>query len=81
MIEAEIKDWPAEVKNLDPGKDNLDARLDWVERSRSLAQRLKVAGQAPNLETGGGGGGKGAAGVADKIIKSSYFIPGQGDKK
>lgn len=39
-LTAEIKAWPAEVKALDPGEDDLLARLAWVEKARPLAQKL-----------------------------------------
>lgn len=40
-LEAQIKDWPKEVKDLDPGKDaGLEARLDWAERVKPLVEKL-----------------------------------------
>ena len=46
QLEAEIKEWPDEVKALDPGKDaDLLVRLDWLNRSRALAEKL--SGQPP----------------------------------
>jgi hypothetical protein len=52
MIDAQTKDWPEELKELDPGKDNAKARLEWFERSRKLAERLKTT--VPNPEHGSG---------------------------
>lgn len=51
-VESEIKDWPKEVKALDPGKEQLEARLDWVEKSRPLAQRLASLPTPPATEAG-----------------------------
>lgn len=54
LIESEVKDWPDEVKSLDPGADKLDDRLAWIERSRALAARLKALPTAPTTEAGRG---------------------------
>lgn len=53
-LEAQIAGWPDEVKALDPGKDKLDERLAWVEKSKALAERLKAAPTAPSTEAGAG---------------------------
>lgn len=54
LIDGEIKDWSDEIKSLDPGKESLDARMAFVERSRALAARLKILPFAPNTEAGAG---------------------------
>jgi hypothetical protein len=41
QLEATIKDWPDEVKAFDPGKKaSLQARLDWLEKSKPLVAKL-----------------------------------------
>lgn len=55
QIEDQIKDWPEEVKALDPGNSDLEVRLAWVERVKPLAQKLVTPAKAPNLEGGGKG--------------------------
>jgi hypothetical protein len=55
QIDAQIKDWPAEVKALDPGGDDLDARMAWVEKSKPLAEKLGKALTAPDTDAGKGG--------------------------
>lgn len=53
MIDTEIKDWPAELKALDPGKEvSTEARKKWVETSRPLAIRLLGDKKAPDTEHG-----------------------------
>lgn len=54
LIESEIAAWPAEVKKLDPGAGNLEARLTWVENARDLAKKLASVPTAPNTEAGAG---------------------------
>lgn len=54
LIEAEIAQWPEELRALDPGKDALDARLAWVEKSRALAQRLGALPKAADTDAGKG---------------------------
>lgn len=52
QIDAEIKAWPKEVAALDPGTDNLDARLAFVQKSRALAAALQAKPPAPDTEVG-----------------------------
>lgn len=47
MITAEIEKWPAEVKDLDPGADNVAARLAWATKGRALAAKLAGATPVP----------------------------------
>ena len=48
QLDAEIKDWPAELKSLDPGKDaDLLARFDWLQKSRALAAKLTATTVSP----------------------------------
>lgn len=60
QLEQEIKDWPAEVKTFDPGKDApIEERLAWRNKSRPLMERLgqqargAQPGMARNPPTGG----------------------------
>lgn len=54
MMNDQIADWPDEVKALDPGKDQLEARIAWVKSAKPLADRLKQTPSAPNTEAGAG---------------------------
>ena len=70
-IDTEVKEWPEEVTKLDPGKDDVLARIKWLDNSRSLAVRLKTLGAPPNLQFGlrgsGGGNGQGATTVLQQV--------------
>jgi hypothetical protein len=73
MADAEIAAWPDEVKGTDPGGTNVEARLDWLEKMRPLAQRLASLPKAPATEAGAGSGtlpaltpGEGKAGEGGK---------------
>lgn len=60
QIDELIKDWPKEVKELDPGKVDFEVRQTWAERVKPLAQKLMFGGKSPNFEAGdkGKSGGK-----------------------
>lgn len=78
MIESEIKDWPVEVKASDPGADNIQARLKWVESMRPLAKRLIETNKAPDGEHSQGGGTQKTGDAASRITaRSHYAVPGQ----
>jgi hypothetical protein len=57
LVDSEIKDWPAELVQLDPGTDDAEKRMLWVEKSRDLAKRLLATGIPPNTQLGNPGGG------------------------
>src|SRR5258708_13818767 len=43
QIEAQVKDWPQEVKAFDPGSDApIEQRLAWLEKSKPLIEKLTV---------------------------------------
>lgn len=53
QLEATIKDWPAEIKALDPGKDaDLEKRLEWMDKAKLAVDKLVKTparpGNAPN---------------------------------
>jgi len=55
QIEAQVKDWPAEVRAFDPGPDaSVEQRLSWLEKSKPLIEKLQMQaraqqpGNAPN---------------------------------
>lgn len=52
VIDDEVKDWPASVVKTDPGVENLDARLGWVETHRDMAKEILAAKAAPNGQHG-----------------------------
>lgn len=49
-IDEEIDGWPKEVAEMDPGEDDVEARLKWLSKSRALAARLS------SLDDGSGEG-------------------------
>lgn len=54
QIEAQIKDWPAEAKIFDPGKDApIESRLDWMNKAKALVDKLN-ANTAPQSRPGNG---------------------------
>jgi len=60
QIEAEIKDWPPEVKSLVPGPDvAVESRLEHITRLRPLQEKLQVQargtspGNSPNPRPSG----------------------------
>ena len=43
QINADIKDWPEEVKSLDPGKDaSVETRLAWVAKARPIVEKMNA---------------------------------------
>lgn len=61
QLEETIKDWPAEVKTFDPGKDaGVEARMEWVNKSKPLVEKLVGSparpGNRPNPAAAGGNG-------------------------
>jgi hypothetical protein len=48
QIEAQIKDWPAEAKIFDPGKDvPIEQRLEWMNKAKALVDKLQVQARQP----------------------------------
>lgn len=81
LVEAEIATWPDEVKALDPGAKQVDARLDWLERSRPLAKKLASLPKAPATEAGTGSTTPppAPAGQGGEQGKASYRFTKPGD--
>jgi hypothetical protein len=57
QIEAQIKDWPQEIKAFDPGNDApVEARLAWIEKSKPIIEKLQATavrpGNGPNPKPG-----------------------------
>ncbi len=43
QIKTEMKEWPASVKALDPGKDaSIETRLEWLTRARAIVADLNI---------------------------------------
>lgn len=54
QIEVQIKDWPAEAKIFDPGKDApIEQRLDWMNKAKALVDKLN-ANATPQPRHGNG---------------------------
>lgn len=48
QLETETKDWPEEVKALDPGQNSsFEARITWLEKSRALVAKLNSTSSTP----------------------------------
>lgn len=75
IIDEEITDWPDEVKEMDPGPTDVNARRNWLPKGRKLALKLKDSGNAPHGEHGRGKSGGGTGKVADDYVQSSYKRP------
>lgn len=75
-IEAEVKDWPASLKKLDPGTEDVSARLNWVEAAREVQKELMKTKTPPNGENGRRNPVNGGAqDPAEKYIGSTYKVP------
>jgi hypothetical protein len=72
QLETEIKDWPVEIKAFDPGKDApVEARMEWVSKSRALVEKLVGAPARP-----GNRPGPAASGPAGTDIKAELRSTG-----
>jgi hypothetical protein len=70
QLETETKDWPEEVKALDPGKDaTFEMRMSWLEKSRPLV--VKLAASTTQTTTSKGTG---------RLPKSGQASDGKNDK-
>ena len=80
-IDEIVKDWPAALKKLDPGKDNVEARMAWANNSLDLANQLLSVNTPPDGEHGTrGNGGKPTPSVLDgtnSYLGQTYRIPGR----
>lgn len=80
QIEAEVKDWPEEVKSMDPGTENLELRLAWAEKSRPLAKRIREFDKAPDGEHGGKGGDDSDNDLVGGFLRRTYQPQTAGSK-
>ncbi len=72
QIEAGIKEWPAEVKAFDPGKDApIEARLDWFEKSKPLVSKLTAATTGTGHRPGNGPGPRQAGEVGQETANKT----------
>ncbi len=80
-IDVEIKEWPASIQALDPGRNSpVGARLDWVAKARDIVKEVKTSALPPSNNGMGNGsnGGGGAKDVTDDYLKRvPYAIPGK----
>jgi hypothetical protein len=74
-VTATVKGWPDALKKQDPGPDNVEARLDWFDRSQDLAKELLANKKAPDTESGGGSGG-GSSKTAAQVVTGGFRKPG-----
>jgi hypothetical protein len=75
MVAATVKGWPDALKKQDPGADNVEARLEWFDRSQDLAKELLATKKAPDTESGGGSGG-GKDKTAAQVVTGGFRRPG-----
>lgn len=73
-VTATVKGWPDALKKQDPGPDNVEARLDWFDRSQDLAKELLANKKAPDTESGGGSGG-GSSKTAAQVVTGGFRNP------
>lgn len=52
LIDTEIAEWPEEVQELAPSKDNIQDRIKWLPKGRALVKKLGDNNTAPNNEHG-----------------------------
>jgi hypothetical protein len=64
-IDGIVKDWPDEVKAFDPGKNDLEARQAWVEKSLPLVKKL---GTTQNQNVNGEHGNKNSQGNTGNVV-------------
>jgi len=79
-IEAEIKEWPTEIKTSDPGNSDPIARLNWVNSMRGIAKRLLESTKAPEGEHGrqsGGSSDSKQSTIKAHLTRQKYAIPGK----
>lgn len=73
-IDSTIKAWPQELRDTDPGTENVTARLEWMQKSTGLAQRLlQTAPPSGEHQTPKGSVDRSSA--ADKFLASRYTRP------
>lgn len=76
MIDETIKEWPDEVKALDPGNSDVLKRQEWIKKSAPLAAKLSGKTSAPNYEQGKQGKtDEKSAGITSSFMASRYGIP------
>jgi hypothetical protein len=77
-IDVRIAKWPDEIKDMDPGPENIEARIAWVEKADKAVKRIE--------KTGPVNGENGKQGDSTKNVDSlfakmqnpgNYAIPGQ----
>jgi len=76
IITSEVKGWPNEVKETDPGEEQLEARMTWVEKNRNLAKRLLALDSAPDGEHGDKGGNGKTPDPVKAYFGRTYVVPG-----
>lgn len=79
-IDERIKEWPSEITAMDPGKDNVEARLDWVEKAAKAVKKMETGGGHVDGEHGKKGTDKNKIDglISNRINDQTRFaIPGQ----
>lgn len=84
-IDDEIKDWPEEIKDMDPGKEDVKARLAWLPKGRKAVKKFEETQQSKGINGEHGKKGQGQGQAIDKALNSitnpeRYAIPGQKTK-
>lgn len=79
-IEDEIKEWPDEIKDMDPGAEDVKARMAWLPKGRKAVKKFEENKQSKGIdgEHGKQGGNNGE--VKLDFVKNKYQgvpIPGQ----
>lgn len=76
QIDSLTDKWPKELKELDPGKEDAEARMAWYQKHLSLAKRLGVDKKAPDDESQRGEKDS-KTNVAASYIANTYSGPVQ----
>lgn len=77
-IDTRIKDWPSEIKDMDPGSENIDARITWIEKAQKAVDKINKTGPIDGENGKQGDGNKKVNDLLGKFKDSSkYSIPAQ----
>jgi hypothetical protein len=77
LIQSEIKDWPSEAKEFDPGETDVAARMDWLNKARPIAKKLSGT---PNINhEHSEKTKKNGKDTTDSYLAGAYSVPGKKD--
>ena len=74
-IESDVKEWPDALKEFDPGKENLPARMAWWEKGKKHAETFKLPPSPKNPrgpQPGGPPADEAAARLPQSVLYKGY---------